>query len=85
MNNRNKKLKAVQDLQLLPNVGPAIAERLYLIGIKTAKRMKQSNPERIYEKLKKKEDGKLDKCVLYVLRGAILDVPWWKCQNHADM
>lgn len=81
MDNPNKKLEAVKDLQSLPNVGPAIAERLYLIGIKTAKRMKQSNPERIYEKLKKKEGGKLDKCVLYVLKGAVLNIPWWKCKG----
>lgn len=72
-----KKLEAVKDLELLHNIGPAIAERLYSIGIKTAKQMRRSNPERIYEKLKQKEGGKLDKCVLYALKGAILNIPWW--------
>lgn len=81
MDNTNKKIGAIKDLQSLSNIGPAIAERLYSIGIKTAKQMRRSNPERIYEKLKKKEGGKLDKCVLYTLRGAILNIPWWECKN----
>ncbi|MFH1798802.1 MAG: helix-hairpin-helix domain-containing protein [Candidatus Omnitrophota bacterium] len=81
MDNQNKKINAVKDLQSLHNIGPAIAERLYSIGITTARQMKQSNPEKTYEELKKKEGGKLDKCVLYVLRGAILDIPWCKCKD----
>lgn len=72
---------AMEDLQILRNIGPATAERLYSIGIKTSEQMKLSDPEELYEKLKKKEGGILDKCVLYQLRGAILDVPWPKCKN----
>lgn len=64
--------KIVKDLQDLQNIGPATARRLYAIGIKPPKQLKQFSPEKIYEKLKKKEGGKLDKCVLYELRGAIL-------------
>jgi len=58
-----------------------LAERLYSIGIETPEQMKRSNPEEIYEKIRKKEGGKLDKCVLYQLHGAVLDVPWWDCKN----
>ena len=32
---QNKKLAAIKRLQSLPNIGPAIAERLYSIGIET--------------------------------------------------
>jgi nucleotidyltransferase/DNA polymerase involved in DNA repair len=81
MNRPDKKLKTIKDLQTLPNIGPAIAERLYSIGIKTAKQIKRLCPENIYEKLKKKEGGRLDKCVLYVLKGAKLNIPWWKCKD----
>lgn len=66
-----------KDVQSLMNIGPEIAKRLYAIGITTSSQLKKSNPEKIYEKLKKKEGGVLDKCVLYVLRGAILNIPWW--------
>lgn len=81
MGNQDEKRRAIKDLQSLANIGPAIAGRLYSIGIKTAKQVRRSNPERIYEKLKKKEGGKLDKCVLYALKGAIIDIPWWKCKS----
>ena len=75
------KQKTIKELETLRNIGPATAERLYSVGIKTAKQMKQSNPEKLYEKLKEKEGGILDKCVLYQLRGAISSVPWPKCKN----
>ena len=70
-----------KDVQSLMNIGPAISKRLYAIGITTPDQLKKSNPEKIYEQLKQKEGGSLDKCVLYVLRGAILDTPWWVCKN----
>jgi len=73
--------KTNQDLQSLINIGPAIAKRLYSIGITTPSQLKKSNPEKVYEKLKQNEGGVLDKCVLYVLRGAILNVPWWVCKD----
>jgi len=78
---QNKKLEAIKRLQSLRNIGPAAAERLYLIGIKTPEQMRRSDPRKIYEKLKEKEGGKLDKCVLYQFQGAVLDIPWWKYKN----
>jgi len=76
-----KNKKATEDLQSLINIGPAIARRLYAIGITTSSQLKKSNPEKIYEELKQMEEGSLDKCVLYVLRGAILNIPWWVCKD----
>lgn len=76
-----KENKKPEDIQSLSNIGPAIAKRLYAIGITTPTRLKKSNPEKVYEKLKQKEGGVLDKCVLYVLRGAILNIPWWVCKD----
>ncbi len=73
--------EAIKALQTLCNVGPATAKRLYAIGIKTPEQMKRSNPEEVYEKLKEKEGGKLDKCVLYQCRGAVLDIPWPRCKD----
>jgi len=65
----------------LCNVGPKTAERLYAVGVKTPAQLKKTNPERLYEKLRIEEGGVLDKCVLYQLRGAILDIPWAQCKD----
>lgn len=81
MNKQDNKSEIMRHLQSLPNIGPAIAERLYLIGIKKPEQVLKSNPEKLYEKLKIKEGGKLDICVLYQLRGAKWNIPWWKCKN----
>ena len=76
-----KQKETIKDLQSLQNIGPATAKRLYAIGVRTPKQLKQFSPEQIYEKLKKKEGGVLDKCVLYQIQGAFLNIPWWKCKN----
>lgn len=81
MNEKNKKLKAIKCLQTLRNIGPAAAEDLYLLGVETPEQMKNSDPDKLYEELKKRNGGKLDICVLYQFQGAILDIPWWECKN----
>jgi hypothetical protein len=81
MSKQNEKSEVIKRLQSLQNIGPVTAEKLYSIGIKTPEEIKRSDPEEIYERLKKKEGGKLDKCVLYQFQGAVLDVPWWECKD----
>lgn len=77
----NSRTSSIKELQSLRNIGPAMAKRLYKIGIKSSEQFRKLDPESVYEKLKVKEGGKLDKCVLYQLKGAILDVEWWKCKG----
>ena len=84
MREQSDKLEAIKRLRSLRNIGIVTAERLYSIGIKTPEQMKKSDPEELYEKLKKKSGGKLDKCVLYQLQGAVLDIPWPKCKNLTE-
>ncbi len=81
MNNQDRKPEAIRQLQSLRNVGRITAERLYSIGIKTPQEMKRSDPKILYNKLRKKMGGRLDKCVLYQFQGAILDIHWWECKN----
>jgi len=81
MARQNQRAEALKELQLLTNIGPKTAEALYFIGIKSPAQLKKSNPEKLYEKMRKKHGGKLDRCVLYVLRGAILNKPWPKCTD----
>lgn len=77
----NKKPKTTKDLESLTNIGSATAKRLCAIGIITPLQLKESNPEKVYEKLREQEGGVLDRCVLYILRGAMLNVPWWTCKD----
>lgn len=76
-----EKQKSIESLQTLRNIGPAMAERLYSIGIKKPEQMERYDPGEIYEKLREREGGKLDKCALYLLRGAVLDISWPKCKK----
>jgi ribosomal protein L7/L12 len=80
MSEQSKKLEAIKRLRSLRNIGIATAEKLYSIGIETPEQIIKSDPEKVYEKLKVKRGGKLDICVLYQIRGAKLDEPWWKCK-----
>jgi hypothetical protein len=77
---RKDKQKSIKNLETLRNVGKKTAERLYSICIRTPEQMKNSNPQQLYDKLKKKCGGKLDRCVLYQFRGAKLNKPWWECK-----
>lgn len=79
-----KKFEAIKRLRSLRNIGVVTAEKLYSIGIRTPEQIMKSNPEKLYEKLKAKRGGKLDRCVLYQIRGAKLDELWWKCKNSSS-
>lgn len=81
MAKQESKPEVIKGLQSLRNIGQATAEKLYSIGIKTPQQLRQSNPDELYEKLKRKKGGKLDKCVLYQLQGAVLDIPWPQCKG----
>lgn len=78
---RIEKQKSIMSLQCLRNIGPVTAEALYSIGIKTPEQFRQSDPEELYKELKRRRGGKLDKCVLYQLHGALLNIPWPKCKD----
>jgi nucleotidyltransferase/DNA polymerase involved in DNA repair len=75
------KSESLRRLQTLRNIGIATAERLYAVGIKTPEEVKEADPEKLYELLKTKEGGKLDRCVLYQLRGAALGLHWPVCKD----
>jgi len=74
------KSESIKGLQSLRNIGPKTAERLYSLGIKTPGQMRKSDPEKLYERLRNKEGGRLDRCVLYQFQGAVRDIPWWECK-----
>jgi nucleotidyltransferase/DNA polymerase involved in DNA repair len=76
-----EKENAIKDLKTLRNIGPVAAAKLYSLGIRSSQQLKLSDPEELYERLKMKKGGNLDRCVLYQFRGAIRDIPWPKCKD----
>lgn len=75
------KQESLKELETLENIGRISAEKLYALGIRTPEQMRKTDPEKLYEKLKAKSGGKLDRCVLYQFRGAKLGKPWWTCKD----
>jgi hypothetical protein len=68
-------------LQTLHNIGPKLAAKLLSLGIETPEQMREADSEALYEELRQRSGGKLDRCVLYAFRGAKYDIPWPKCMD----
>lgn len=77
----HSKKAVLRNLQTLTNIGPAIAEKLYKIGIRSPEEVRRADPEELYLKLQKKLGCHVDRCVLYVLRGAKTGRPWPECSD----
>lgn len=69
--------KSTKDpLQSLPSIGPAMAEDLRLLGIRTPADLAGRNPRRMYDDLCAITGQRQDPCVLYVFRCAV-----WAAEN----
>ena len=68
-------------LQELRNIGPKMGADLLSLGVETPEQMLESDPEALYEELRRRNGGKLDRCVLYAFRGAKHDIPWPACKD----
>ena len=73
-----------QSLQVLRNIGPALEEKLCLIGLDTVEDFMKSEPEELYERLQSVLGYHVDRCVLYCFQGARLDLPWPQCKNFFE-
>ena len=58
-------VEKLKRLQMLRNIGPKMA----------------ADPDALYEELKRRNGGKLDRCVLYAFRGAKHGIPWPQCKD----
>ena len=71
-------------LESIPNVGPAIAAKLRLLGYKAPTDLKGADPYAMYKKLLKKTGKHHDPCLLDVFISAVSfcngnpPKPWWK-------
>jgi hypothetical protein len=68
-------------LTMLRNVGEKTAHILLDLGIETPEQMFEADPEVLFEDLKYRRGGKLDRCVLYMFRGAKHGIAWPECKD----
>lgn len=74
-------LKLLEDL---PNIGPAIAAKLRLIGVNEPADLVGRDPDELYERLGARLGGRPDPCVLDVLVAVTRFMdgeparPWWE-------
>jgi hypothetical protein len=66
---RAKRVKSV--LEVIPGVGPSIAQDLISMGITRVEELKGRSPEALYDQLCALTNCKQDRCVLYVFRCAV--------------
>ena len=61
---------AARDLQVIPGVGPSIAQDLLDLGFNHVSDLAEQDPESMYDALCKLRGEHIDRCVLYVFRCA---------------
>lgn len=66
-----KKPKDKYVLQSIPGVGPSIEKDLIDIGITKISDLARKDPEKLYDRLCKIRNSRIDRCVLYVFRCAV--------------
>jgi hypothetical protein len=66
-----RRVKNVDELQLIPGVGKSIAKDLRILGIKQVNDLRNRNPEELYNELCKRMGKPVDRCMLYVFRCAV--------------
>ena len=64
-------INVLKELRRIPGVGPSIAQDLHDLGYSKVADLKRKNPEKMYRKLCQLRNKKIDRCVLYVFRGAV--------------
>ena len=71
MNDRSKHKASRSALQVIPGVGPSIAEDLHRLGIGRVEDLKGRSPEALYAEFCALEGCHVDRCWLYVARCAV--------------
>jgi hypothetical protein len=79
----DKEKQAMKELRIIPGVGKAVAEDLYLIGIKKVSDLKNADPDKLYAKHNKRVGRIEDRCLLYVFRCAVYFAS--KKEHHPDL
>ena len=67
----DSRTETLRELQVIPGVGPSIAEDLYELGIRRVAELKGKDPERLYSRRCTQVGMRIDPCLLYVFRCAV--------------
>ncbi len=77
-------------LQIIPGIGPRLAQDLRDLGVKKPADLKGKDPEKLYAKLEKLRGAHEDRCVLYTFRCAVYyanggrdpqGLKWWNWKD----
>jgi hypothetical protein len=71
INEKNMKKKTKSPLEIIPGIGPSMAADLEELGVHAVADLRGKDPQMLYDDLRMRRGGKLDRCVLYVFRCAI--------------
>ena len=81
------------ELEVIPSVGPSIADDLISMGITRVSQLKGRSPEALYRKLCALTGERQDPCVLYTFRCAVYYartkkpnpelLKWWAWKNKS--
>ena len=63
--------RVLRALQVIPGIGPSLAQDLYDLGIRRVADLKRKNPETLYRRLEQLTGEHQDRCVLYTFRCAV--------------
>ena len=74
-----------QSLRSLRNIGPALEDKLRIIGINSIEDFNRSQPEDLYLSLRAALRYNVDRCVLYSFEGARRDLPWAQCKKFFEI
>jgi len=85
------KNKIVSEFKKIPGVGDSIAKDLWRLGLRSLKELKSADAEWMYKDLMSIKGCYVDRCMLYVFRGAVYFVThsnhdpkllkWWNWKD----
>ena len=68
---KTKELSRTRALQVIPGVGPKLANALYDLGYRRPEDLKDADAQQMYTNLIQLRGRHIDRCVLYVFRCAV--------------
>jgi hypothetical protein len=89
----DQRRSVLRALEVIPGIGPSLAQDLYALGIRRVQDLKRRNPETLYRRLEQLTGSHQDRCVLYTFRCAVYYaqtlrpdprlLQWWNWKDPA--
>ncbi|MEJ0021824.1 MAG: helix-hairpin-helix domain-containing protein [Candidatus Doudnabacteria bacterium] len=82
----------LKELLVIPGIGKSIAQDLFDLGIRKVSDLKGKDPEKLYKDFCYLQGQQIDRCLLYVFRGAVYfashkthdpeKLKWWNWKDQ---